>query len=411
MSTKHESISRKIVLVCDYFQTGFGYQEFFLAKEFQALGLKVTVVCSDRYYPFPAYERTAKEVLGSRLRRIGFAQEAGVRVIRLPIWFEYGQGAVILLKKLPQTLAKLKPDIIVADGVFTPLAWQVARYKRRHPHPILIFDSHASTFNTQLYSTWLKRLYMLIYNYFLLPVIKRAAHHFTTVGESEYQMLKSELNLTKKNVSLIPLGADTRSFKRNNQLRFKMRSLLKIKPQQILLIYAGKVTPNKDLEILIEALANVNKQVNLVKLLILGQGAPDYIINLKQKIKFLHLADFIIWHPLVANQQLPAYYNAADIGIWPGNLSNTILEAMAVGLPVIVSKKISAQQTTNHLAQNQAALQMKRGSSSDLTKILMKLIDEPRFRSSRGHNCHQLIEQRFSWQQIAQQHLAVYYKN
>ena len=56
----------KIVHVCDYIQPQLGYQEYYLAKEHAKMGHEVTVITSDRYYPFPNYENTAEKILGDR---------------------------------------------------------------------------------------------------------------------------------------------------------------------------------------------------------------------------------------------------------------------------------------------------------------------------------------------------------
>ena len=36
----------------------------------------------------------------------------------------------------------------------------------------------------------------------------------------------------------------------------------------------------------------------------------------------------------VSKEDLPSFYNTADTGVWPGSASITIIEAMAVGLPI-----------------------------------------------------------------------------
>ena len=54
----------KIVHLTSYFQPQLGYQEYFLAREHIKLGHDVWVVTSDRYFPFPDYDKTVKNILG-----------------------------------------------------------------------------------------------------------------------------------------------------------------------------------------------------------------------------------------------------------------------------------------------------------------------------------------------------------
>ena len=56
----------KIIQIINYFQHQIGYQEYFLAKEQAEAGHNVTIISSDRYFPFPDYESTVKSILGNR---------------------------------------------------------------------------------------------------------------------------------------------------------------------------------------------------------------------------------------------------------------------------------------------------------------------------------------------------------
>ena len=130
----------RIVHVIDYFQPELGYQEYYLAREQLALGHDVHVVCSDRYYPFPDYDRTIKPLLGDRIRPVSRGMECGVPVWRLPIAFERGRRA--LLRHLDTALGELRPEVVHAHNIVKLHTFQVAARKARHGYRLLV-DEHA----------------------------------------------------------------------------------------------------------------------------------------------------------------------------------------------------------------------------------------------------------------------------
>ncbi len=397
----------KIVLVINHFQPQIGYQEFFLAQSWQRLGHQVTVVTSNYYFPFPHYEKTVQPILGKRRQPLGQRQERGITTIRLAAAWQMG-GTVLALKKLHSTLVKLQPDVVYGNGVYFPLTYQVAISKLRLGFP-LVYDTHASTFNTNLHDTFSKRLYLTLFR-LGLPLLKRAVTAFTAVGTSEQLLLCREFGLTKQQVKVIPLGADTLQFHPDAHLRQDCRKKLKLHEAEVVFIHAGKLTAEKDVHVLIEAFGQVAHRHPAARLVIIGNGAEDYVQRLQALIKNLDLVNRILWLPPQPSTDLVKFYNAADVGVWPGNLSNTIQEAMACGKPVVVAERISAGQTTKHLVFQQATAQFSRHQINQLAKVMSKFITNSAYRQHAGEDALTLIQDRYSWDRIAQAHLKVYKK-
>ena len=154
----------RIIHLIDYFQPKIGYQETFLAREQINLGHNVFVVTSDRFYPFPEYNSTYSKILGNRITGAKESIEEGIQTIRLPT-FEIPGSTLLLLKGLKNKIANHNPDVIHCHGVFSLLSLHAARLK-----PILkyklIYDTHASHFNTDFTSSIPKKIYLNIYNKF-----------------------------------------------------------------------------------------------------------------------------------------------------------------------------------------------------------------------------------------------------
>lgn len=390
----------KIVFLIDYFQPKLGYQEYFLAREMKKMGHQVCVITSEYYFPFPQYENTVGKVLGPRKVKTGIFTERDVTVNRTPLLFETKNGAITILKNLGPTLAKIKPDVVISDGVFTPLAFQSAYYKSKIGYK-LIYDNHASTFNTELRNSLLKKLYMLIFSNLIMPYVKKHADGFTAIGESERYLLAKEYKLNQEEIKLFPLGADTDAFSPDEQSKKEIRTKIGIKESEKVIIYAGKITRNKDVHILLEAMVPIFQKNRDVKLLIVGGGEEDYLNELKNYIQNNAITEKVIWVGMVENTELPKYLNAADVAVWPGNMTNLILEAMACGLPLILPKIVSASQTSDHLLQNHNGYQFERGDSVSLTGVLRKMLAEEEISSEMSLRSRSLAVEKFSWSKIA----------
>jgi len=393
----------KIAILINYFQPELGYAEYFLAKEFSKLGHDVSVITSDYYFPFPNYKNTVESVLGKRKRKRGVFIERGIKVYRLPLFFQSKNGAIVLFRKLGLLLQKINPDIMYCDGVFSLSVIQAAFYRDRVGFK-LIFDTHASTYNTRLRNGLMKKIYMYIFTLFFIPYIKKKANGFIAIGESERFLLSKEYGINKREIELIPLGADSDLFVPNKNERKKIRNKLLIGKDEKLIVYAGKITPNKDIDILLSAFSKLVLKSVKIKLLIVGKGGSEYVEKLKDLVKEGRIKHRVIWVGMVNNRKLPGYYNASDLGIWPGDLSNTIIEAMSCGLPIILPKKVSDKQTSKHLLKNKNGMSFKRGSISDLVKAIERVIISKNLREM-GWRSRVLVEKEYSWKQIARKYL------
>jgi len=370
------------------------------------MGHSVTVVTSNYYFPFPNYNQTVKPILGQRKRPLGKRRERGISTIRLKSAFQLPGGFTAWLSDLQPTLMKLEPDVVFANGVFQPLALQIALLKKKLGFQ-LIYDSHASSFNTDLQASFLKKTYMKIFKVIAVPFIKSSANDFTAVGESEKQTMLTELGLPPKKVKLIHLGADTDVFYPDQKSRQLVRQKLGVTNDQVLFVHAGKITENKDLHILIPAFAEVSRSKPELKMLIIGSGPTKYIKLLKKLAKNNDCDRAITWLPPLPHHQLAKHYRAADIGVWPGDLSNTIQECMACATSVVIARKISESQDTSHLSTSRGVFTYQRYSIISLSKTLSKLVLPKTKLKYLGAEAQKIIDRGFSWQQIAKHHLSL----
>lgn len=383
----------KIVHVIDYFQPKLGYQETYLARAHANLGHDVYVVTSDRYAPslYPA----AKGILGNRIKSTGYFMEEGIKVWRLPAILEFlGRVWIWGLKK---KLLELNPDVIIIHSIANIASIQVSSLRDKLPNAKIIFDDHMVFTASR---KWLKFAYIPIKLLFSRKILS-SADALVAVSEATKKFMNRIYGLPFNKISVIPLGCDTSLFHRDSHVRSKLRKRYKILDDDVVFIYAGKLIPSKGVHILIQAAISLLKTHSNVKVMIVGNGNPNYVEALKNRISLSGFATNFKMIPMVSNKDLYKIYSVADVGVWPKQCSLTMLEAMACELPVIISDN---SETTERVSCNNGLI-YREGDIDDL-KEKMRLMLDPKIRKVMGKNARKFVE-KLDWRVIAQKFLEV----
>jgi D-inositol-3-phosphate glycosyltransferase len=119
------------------------------------------------------------------------------------------------------------------------------------------------------------------------------------------------------------------------------RRQLGFDPAEKLLLYVGRLEPQKGIERLLAAISHL-KHLSKIKLAVIGGDGhhePEFQ-RLLQLSKELDIRDKVFFAGRVDQQNLPAYYNAADLLVVPSHHESfglVALEALACGTPVVAS--------------------------------------------------------------------------
>ena len=92
--------------------------------------------------------------------------------------------------------------------------------------------------------------------------------------------------------------------------------------------------------------------------------------------------------------------------MWPGTNTITTVEALSVGIPVIVSK----DPTTKHMISNNNGYCFERGNDNQLANLLETLIKNDKIREEMGKRSRKLAEKKLSWEVIAKKSINIYTK-
>ena len=389
----------KIVHVINYFQPKLGYQSYYLAKKQKELGHEVSVVTSDRYSVFCTdYSEVIKPVLGERIVGVGEKEEEGVPVIRLPLRFEFNTR--ILFKGLKKTLECLRPDAVHCHEVTNSYSVEVARYKDKLDYS-LVYDCHLAKQHFNPVDP-ARRIHYFFYKSFFMGKIIQKGDAFVGVHPDAEHILKKFFNVNPEKTSMIPLGADADLFRFDERERERKRKELGFEEDDVVLMTSGKTIPLKDIHVVLEAISLIENEK--IKFLILGEGPADYMKKLNGICRRNRIEDRVLFQGMVHRTELPAYFSAADIGVWAGQNSISIQEAMSSSLPVIVHEGL----IVSHLISCGGVLAFKRGDVGEIKECIQRLAEDENYRKDFGKRARKIVEEKFNYDVIAREFLELY---
>lgn len=163
----------------------------------------------------------------------------------------------------------------------------------------------------------------------------RKAKSIIAISNSVKKDIIKYYNVPEEKIHVVYSGVNLEEFNpKNRKYREEIRKKHGISPDDILLIFVGNPYERKGLEFVIRALSKI-KQKN-VKLLVSGRDEPGEFQSLARE---LGLADRVIFR-VGLYTDINKYLSAADIFILPSlyeTFGLVVIEAMASGLPVVVS--------------------------------------------------------------------------
>jgi glycosyltransferase involved in cell wall biosynthesis len=137
---------------------------------------------------------------------------------------------------------------------------------------------------------------------------------------------------------VIPNGVDTERFRPDQEARRRVRREWGVVEQARVIGVVGRLSPIKDHPNFLKSAALLAKERNEVRFVCVGDGTAEYRHTLEALAEELGLRESLIWKE--ARQDMSAIYNALDILVSSSSsegLSNVIAEAMACGVPCVVT--------------------------------------------------------------------------
>ena len=139
----------------------------------------------------------------------------------------------------------------------------------------------------------------------------------------------------KTHIEVIPNGVDLRQF--HNAKSFP-RPQFGFTESDILLVYAGRVAPEKNIQFLLQSFAGIAQLIPNVYLLIVGGGKKQFEEEIQSLLFQLEVANRVHITGMIAYEDIPSYLAMCDIFVTTSvaeTFGMSTVEAMGAGLPIM----------------------------------------------------------------------------
>lgn len=171
------------------------------------------------------------------------------------------------------------------------------------------------------------------------------------------------------------------------------------------ILYVGRLHEQKNVDLLLGAIAALRQEGRDVRLNLVGDG-PERA-NLTALSSSLGLEDVVTWLGWRGKEQVAVLYRRADCFVNPSRyegMPNTVLEAMASGLPVVASDVGGNNDLVRH---GECGYLFSLADAEGLRRALAKLQDAPALRKNMGDMARACVMSDFSWQSVATSYVAM----
>jgi len=233
--------------------------------------------------------------------------------------------------------------------------------------------------------------------------IKKAKQIITISQFSKSEIIKY-LDYPEERIHIIS-DAVVHEFYKPNRDRTILKKF-KISDNDKVVLYVGSETPRMNLDFLLKSLSKLKKIFPNFKLIKIGEpqsfGARNHFLN---SIIEMGLEENVIFVGYVAEEELPKWYNASDLLVYPclyAGFGLPPLEAMACGTPVITSNTTSLPEVVGD-----AGIMVDPDDEEAMTKSIYKVLTDQDLTDDlikKGLKRSKL----FNWEESAKNTLKVY---
>ncbi|OGC25366.1 hypothetical protein A2291_03080 [candidate division WOR-1 bacterium RIFOXYB2_FULL_42_35] len=216
--------------------------------------------------------------------------------------------------------------------------------------------------------------------------------------------------LPSKAYSQIPNGVDTQKFSPLESLEQKQKSKkqLGFDLNCKILVFVGAICKRKGVDFLVDVFSRVAQNDQSVSLVLVGPVEDeDYLTEIKQKVHQWGGDKRLVF--IGKTDNVEDFLKIADVFVFASlreGFPNALVEAMACGLPVVVS---NIQGITEAIvASGQEGFLIPPGDSAAFTVALTKLLSNEKLASQMGGQARRKIEKKFSISSVAERYLLVY---
>lgn len=188
--------------------------------------------------------------------------------------------------------------------------------------------------------------------------------------------------------------------------RWSARRRFGVGDHEKLVLYVGRLVPQKGIEHLIRATPHVSRRFPDAKFVIVGEGWMrghlEWLADQSRQRWRINFTGFI------SDDDLVALTKSADVMVVPSvyePFGIVALEAMAARVPVVASQVGGLAEVVEH---DKTGVYAYPGSSDSIAWAIERVLSDPGYRDWLVKNAFEAIKNRFSWEAVAKQTVGVY---
>jgi len=329
------------------------------------------------------------------IRRLGsFLDQLSPDRVRVVCLNRDHPGLSVNLVSLLRTIAKVNPHVVHSRNwgavEAIPAGWCLRSCGLIHSeHGIDVGTGHL-----KFRRKWLRR-----FAYSL-------ADRVLSVSYQLREFLARETGFPADKIDVMHNGVDTERFRIQPLAGARERQRLGIPLDTFCVGAVGRLEPEKDLMTLFRAAMQFPAEWKNWRILIAGDGSESKVLR-----------EFVNCRPELRNsivflgevQNVPEILKALDIYVLPSiteGISNSLLEAMASGLPVVASATGGNPEV---VVDNESGLLFPVGDSGSLASKLLLLREQGDRRTRLGRQALQRIQEHFSMDAMVSRYERLYY--
>jgi glycosyltransferase involved in cell wall biosynthesis len=375
-----------------YWPPDFGGELLASIERFQALavrGYNTTVLTSGR----PQFaSRETSGALEIRRSPVVHNSRAGRALRRIVFWF-WAALQLVRCKADVVHFGSIPGLGVITPGLVAFLLCGLAKWKGSRTVTVhSLAESDTEIYKSQGWSGfWQKRFY-------------QAVDNIVAVSPALYRGLAHDFG---SRVSLVPYGVRDDIFTRcSDPERENLRSAHKTRPDDVVFAFLGSVGRRKGFDVLAKAFAELAPTHPRWRLWVVGprnRGESQNIDerevadvtsplkDLQNRVKF--------WGRLDDRHTLSRILSASDVFVFPTRREGmpiAPMEAMAVGVPVVVSRIPGVTDLAN--VEGDTGLYVLPGDLAGLKAAMLRLGTDEELRKRMGARAAQVVREGFAWE-------------
>lgn len=328
----------------------------------------------------------------------------GRRVFRYPsldikIKFRFPL-AIPYSRELDRIISQLYLDIIHSQH--PNLLGTAARKWARKKNIPLVFTWHTLYDQYAHFAKFIPQ--KIAANYIIKKAVKyaNACDQVIVPTESVKGIIK-KWGVSNKNIEAIPTGVEEEFYQNAN--RNSMREKYGIKSDEILLLLVSRLTAEKNVEFLLDAVIEILQNRNNVKFLIAGDG--NLVSKLRKMVMGGGVGEKVIFEGIIPRSEIKNYYAAGDIFVYASKSETQgmiITEAMYAGLPIVA---VNATGICD-LVENNINGFLVSEDKNEFAEAVNKLIDDSNLRNGFSEASGRIAREKYTDKVCAEKMMEVY---